>query len=529
MKSKLLILWAFLFATGLNSQTITGRMVYPFPQGQYIQQAAQLPVGGNGAYQVVNVYNPQALNANYLMRSDSFGNVLWAKRINTFQGWGSRTYNFLQTSNKNLVIPTSQHFLTYDRVINIFRCDSNGSALWHYEYSPANSFYTTEPMEIRPWIVGVSDGSFIISSQINDTTASFIHYYHLFKLSSTGTVVWSKLYEPAVLNTKQSNYKIDICANEDIVFFGNWKDTIANSAAYPVIFRVDQNGNMLWSKKYFNLQYDGIIGDGMVTSDGGYIITGTSTRIPLLGVAAFLMKTDSLGNLEWFRRYDYPSQGYAVDGRYVRETADHGYITAIEVNPGFTYLMKTDSLGHIQWVQSNSDFGVCNLQLQDSGYFMSGYSWNSNVDYTTISADNAGNVGCLDAPAILLEDSILLQVFPGMAGPNLPLNQVTLLDELSTFPLIPFQPCPPLSGDENLTPANSITVFPQPANNVFVIESSEEIQRLELVNALGQTLVVYTPMQLKVTLDTQAYPSGIYFLNIKTNLGRQQQKLLIQH
>ena len=79
------------------------------------------------------------------------------------------------------------------------------------------------------------------------------------------------------------------------------------------------------------------------TTDGGYILTGNYNKNCTIGnLRSFLMKIDSMGNLEWRRIY-----------------SDVSYVFSLELTPngGFAFVNKfggtnfviTDSLGNILW------------------------------------------------------------------------------------------------------------------------------------------------------------------------------------
>jgi hypothetical protein len=91
--------------------------------------------------------------------------------------------------------------------------------------------------------------------------------------------------------------------------------------------------------------------------------------------------------------------------------------------------------------------------------------------------------------------------------------------------------------DEQENKNISVTVMPNPASqmaNVTLNLLKQENVHIALVNALGQTVVsleetTLQPGTHQLPLNIQALPGGIYFVNVKTENGISNQRLLIQH
>ena len=179
-----------------------------------------------------------------------------------------------------------------------------------------------------------------------------------------------------------------------------------------VLIKTDGSGNEQW-----NVSFDGIIGIGNAlqqTTDGGYILTGRKQDLSGF-YNATLIKTDSLGRLQWEQSYgdfDHDDAGFAVE-----QTTDGGYIvTGIYKNAypmgemnfcGLVYLIKTNETGSVLWERNYSfpepdpnhktgDWARSVRQTSDGGYILAGASasyYYGPIQYALIiKTDNLGEI-----------------------------------------------------------------------------------------------------------------------------------------
>ncbi len=69
-----------------------------------------------------------------------------------------------------------------------------------------------------------------------------------------------------------------------------------------------------WSKIYGGTGHDYATGNNVQTNDGGYAISGFTSSFGAGGADAWLMKTDSVGNIEWNMTYGGPQED-RLEGR----------------------------------------------------------------------------------------------------------------------------------------------------------------------------------------------------------------------
>jgi hypothetical protein len=134
-----------------------------------------------------------------------------------------------------------------------------------------------------------------------------------------------------------------------------------------------------WSQTFGGSDYEW--GNSVAeTSDGGYIIAGTTYSYGAGNGDVWLIKTDANGDEEWSRTFG----GSAVEyGESVAQTSDGGYIVtgstqSYAVGSADVWLIKTDADGNQEWNQTfgglNEEHAYSVAQTSDGGYILAGYT-----------------------------------------------------------------------------------------------------------------------------------------------------------
>lgn len=166
------------------------------------------------------------------------------------------------------------------------------------------------------------------------------------------------------------------------------------------LIKTDENGNEIWNKTFGGTN-DDLASFVQPTSDGGFILTGSTQSFGNGGEDIWLIKVDGNGNELWNKTFG----GIAIDNAYsLQITFDEGYILA-GITKSFgsgeddIWLIKTNENGDEIWNNKFGGFGnditYSVQQTADSGYIISGFtnsSGNGEMDIWFIKTDMNGNV-----------------------------------------------------------------------------------------------------------------------------------------
>jgi hypothetical protein len=143
--------------------------------------------------------------------------------------------------------------------------------------------------------------------------------------------------------------------------------------------KTDSNGIFSWERTISDPSHQNTARCIQQTTDGGYIITGSSIDYQMSSV--ILIKTDSDGHVVWSRTYDN-GIGYCV-----QQTTDGGYIiagTSYTVDGRDMWLIKTFADGRVDWDETFNvdinDIGMWVETTNDNCFILTGYSYYPNVN-----------------------------------------------------------------------------------------------------------------------------------------------------
>lgn len=218
-----------------------------------------------------------------------------------------------------------------------------------------------------------------------------------------GNLIYSSVVGGLILNTDGFAEDTTLVFREDYATYPGWANAAAKrqgggvvvggsskdslNTDRPVLYLYNEMGQLDTMYSYGIAGEDWIGRCGKQTPDGGYVITG-ETNTNDTSVDGFLLKVDSLGNLEWVQTYGMTNQAE--------------YLTTVDLAPGNGYylggklhvgggnydqwLLGVDSTGNEEWQETygtiHNDYPSAHVTSLADGnvVFATSFTLNANED-----------------------------------------------------------------------------------------------------------------------------------------------------
>jgi len=307
-------------------------------------------------------YTVGSMGDGYIIKTDANGDTLWTK---TYGGYNEdRTITVRQTFDGGYIV--TGYKTVWHHEVWLLRLDENGDTVWTKAYGGETAD------DDGNFVCQTADSGFIIFCGIRSSGAGNADAW-LLKTDKSGDTLWTKTYGGPELD-----YGYDVIQKSDggYIFIASTESFGAGQGDVWLL-RTDANGDTLWTQLY------GHSGDEWAytfreTPDNGYIIAGWTNSIGAGDYDFWLVKTDSLGTVEWERAHGGPYQDCcsAIDITWDGEYILTGWTYSYGEGADDFWLMKCNTSGDCVWSQtyggSSTDFPYCVRATADSGYFMCG-------------------------------------------------------------------------------------------------------------------------------------------------------------
>lgn len=226
----------------------------------------------------------------------------------------------------------------------------------------------------------------------------------IIRTDSLGNNLWQKSF-PATPDSEEGK-DCAITGTGNIVVAGYSKPSTGNFGA--ILVNADLNGNLQWIKKYRNPSTHSKAWPVDTTFGNNLYLAGWTSDLPGNGnwTTGFVLKTNSLGDTLWTRRFGEITTGKHTYFRSLSSTNDGGCIAVGETNEygtgGYDVVaVKLSSNGDTTWTKiygsTGDDYGWNVKQLTDGNFIICGntgsFGFTTNKgDMLILKVDTAGNI-----------------------------------------------------------------------------------------------------------------------------------------
>lgn len=476
----------------------------------------------------------------YVIKTNSAGDTLWT---NIFYN-NSGTYtieSIAQTNDNGYILVGCAYGITHfnqDSWGYFLKLDSSGNIQWNQTF---DAFFLLMGHRIQraTCVHQTNDSGYIASGNIvfsdEQTDSVLVSDAFLVKTNAIGDTLWTKCYggiKDELVNS------IDQTANNGYILAGSTNSFCADSLDVFIV-RTNSGGDTLWSKRYGGNDNEWA-NSIKQSNDGGYIIAGTTQSFGAGNKDIYLIHTDANGNVVWSKTYGGIGD---EEGNSVQLTDDGGYIIAgstksFGAGGNDAYLIKTDSSGNLIWSKTfgdaGDDVGKDIKQTIDGGFVVTGVSGSGGglSSVLFLKTDRQGMSICNQANPATVTTEVATPYF--RVAPLVTLRSFNITKNALIDPTIHggiSNNCVQVSIDEATYNTDNISIFPNPNSGNFTINLVAEIQKgkLEIFNMQGEMIFKeQIANQSKIDINLKSISAGIYLLKLFDHEKQYSYKFIIE-
>jgi hypothetical protein len=418
----------------------------------------------------------------YIIRADAIGDTLWTRLFGS-DGLDVFADGCVTPDSGFIAVGLTDTPNDYENIY-VVKVDKNGNTVFEKNFGGPLK-------DVGLSVAPADDGGYVITGGTKSFSVGEEDLF-LFKINSDGDSLWFKTYGTA---GNDPGYGISPADGGGFIVSGlyNWSDAW--------LLRVDANGDTLWTKTYGGTDYDEA-NCPLQTADHGYIFCGSTSSIGAGELDAYVVKTDSIGNLIWQKTYG--GSGYD-EGRRIVLKPTGGYMILANTDsqiPGEFdyYIISTDEKGDTVWTETlgktGSEERAFDLQnISQTEYIIAGTTFDEvNFNEATITVINDDS-----APSAVKEE-----------------NNITVFRLYDAYP----------------NPFNPVSTIKYSIGNNTSGGSAEGLTTLKIFDILGNEVAVLVnsrqpPGEYEVEFNAQKLSSGIYFYRMQSGKFVQTKKFVL--
>jgi hypothetical protein len=362
--------------------------------------------------------------------------------------------------------------LVSQRAFVLIKTDSDLEEIWQKTYT---LFYGADLRKIH-------------FNSVTQNVAITGNYTDWENLYLTAVVVYDKdgekIYDEYYRTLEnRSSVAFDVIANNDnSIYVCGYEANEESNLWDALLLKYNSDGEVLWSKKVPAETLSAYFNSMIVDGSGNIYLNG------MIGQHTITVKYDSEGNQSWLQTHTSKSGFSTVDTHEsIKQSVDGDiFVTArnTAANGGGAMIVKYNNIGEHQWTQY---YNGSTSQLDEPLSFCLDNSGNS---YLIVNSRNSNYY--FDMATVM---------FLNQSGQTSPLFGVN----------------------------NNLNIYPNPAETHCVVENPNSINAiLEIYSTDGKIVYKSEVGQGLNTISVQDLPSGMYFIQLKSDSELYSTKFLIQ-
>jgi len=419
----------------------------------------------------------------YIIKTNADGDTLWTRM---FGSDGMDVFaDLIATPDSGYIAVGLTDTPNDFENIYVVKVDNDGNTIYEKNFGGPQK-------DVGLSIAPAADGGYVITGGTKSVSVGEEDLF-LFKIDAAGDSVWFKTYGTA---GNDPGYGINSTDDGGFIVSGlyNWTDAW--------LLRTDADGDTLWTKTYGGSDYDEA-NCPLQTSDNGYIFCGSTASMGAGELDAYVVKTDSAGNMIWQKTYG--GSGYD-EGRRIVAKPGGGYMilsnTDSQISGEFNYyLISADENGDTLWTETigkngGEDRAYDLLNISQSEYIIAGSTFDAvNLGEATLTVvnDDSAPVGVKD------EENNISGYHLADAYPN---------------------------------PFNPSATIEYSVGNITAGAPGNQMTTLKIYDVLGNEVAVLvnrvqSPGQYKIKFNAGGLASGLYFYRLQSGNFVQTKKLVL--
>ena len=319
----------------------------------------------------------------WLIKTDINGNHIWNKTLGGEKR--DRGLSIQQTPDEGYIIcgfTESYGNGFYD--LWIIKTDENGEEIWNKTYGGGDYDYGLS-------IKITQDNNYIVTGYTSSFGSLNCNVW-LIKIDLDGNILWDSRFGGLLCESGFEVLEID-----DGYIISGYTESFGNGGYDAWVIKTNKTGNLIWEKTYGG-EFEDVVRSIKETSDGGYILAGWTESIGSGNKDLWIYKIDENGNVIWEKTYG----GILDEGAYsIQKTNDNNFIIAGYADKqGLDDLLltKIDQSGNKIWEKTYGGIleeqGHDVKQTVDGGYIIGGWTKSFGAgqeDVWLVKTDQNGN------------------------------------------------------------------------------------------------------------------------------------------